>query len=264
MTRQQTKAAGNLKYASLRNKPRPEGFKLGPAAHKAASAQRREDLFAGCTTRRVGDRLVYFPPDEDGARPFILGNKVDGRLRRREGELRICGECGAEYFWDRAARSNQARCSRRCSGVAAQRTKHAKSVAKGPSKETLDRVFSLLVRSVGCCQSCGATERLQCAHVVSRRYLGVRFAFDNAMCLCAACHMRFTHRPLEWEVFVIDRMGDGAFAELKRRALSHRGPLDRRAVGEVLYSRMRELGLTLKSVPGWSGWTTLHDSEDLP
>jgi hypothetical protein len=72
--------------------------------------------------------------------------------------------------------------------------------------------------------------------------------------------MKFTHRPLEWEVFVIERMGEAAYRDLKRRALSANGPLDRKATADYLYAEIERRGLTLgASVPGWSGWTGLKD-----
>lgn len=43
---------------------------------------------------------------------------------------------------------------------------------------------------------------LQCAHIISRRYRAVRWDEDNAVALCAAHHMFWTHRPLEWVVWV--------------------------------------------------------------
>ncbi len=43
--------------------------------------------------------------------------------------------------------------------------------------------------------------RLQCAHLLSRRYLALRWDNANAMPLCGAHHLYFTHHPLEWEDF---------------------------------------------------------------
>jgi hypothetical protein len=65
-----------------------------------------------------------------------------------------------------------------------------------------DELFSQKVRSVGYCEHCKSTERLQCAHIVSRRYRGVRWFLGNALCLCSRCHLYFEHRPLEWQEYV--------------------------------------------------------------
>jgi len=80
-------------------------------------------------------------------------------------------------------------------------------------------LFSLRIREGGRCECCGETMHLQCAHVFSRRYLSTRWDFQNAMCLCRGCHVRYTHRPLEWEQFVIGKIGAGVYASLKRKAL---------------------------------------------
>ena len=66
----------------------------------------------------------------------------------------------------------------------------------------LDKYFSILVRSVGKCERCGKTEKLQCAHIYSRRHKNIRWDFQNAFCLCAGCHMFFWHlepaRAIRW------------------------------------------------------------------
>lgn len=91
-----------------------------------------------------------------------------------------------------------------------------------------DAVFSKLVRAIGYCEAgpifgnrsgpyCSGP--LQCAHIVSRSYRALRWDKDNAMCLCAAHHMYFTHRPIEWELFCVDELGQDAYDDLKRRAL---------------------------------------------
>jgi 5-methylcytosine-specific restriction endonuclease McrA len=219
-----------------------------------------QELLRTAPTRWFGRHLVHMPPDEA---PFIVVKRVDGRVKGRRGEIRICARCGKEYFWMGGARVDQTTCSHACAGDHVQKTRHAISVAKGgPKKEQLDKWFSLLVRSVGSCQACGSTERLQCAHVVSRRYLSVRYDFDNAMCLCSSCHMRFTHRPLEWEEFVIERMGAEPFAALKRRALDGYGPLDRAAIAERLFALAREKGAKIGSFPGVGGFPKGGNRDD--
>lgn len=75
---------------------------------------------------------------------------------------------------------------------------------KGP-KGACDRAFSLLIRSVGYCESCFRTPpnvQLQCAHIISRRYSNTRADLRNAFSLCAGCHRRYTDHPLEFAKFV--------------------------------------------------------------
>src|SRR5690606_14140542 len=70
-----------------------------------------------------------------------------------------------------------------------------------------DRVFSLLVRELAGhrCQACGdpaGQVKLECAHVVGRRYRATRWLIENARCLCHACHRYFTENPLKWVEFI--------------------------------------------------------------
>ena len=84
-----------------------------------------------------------------------------------------------------------------------------------------DKLFSLIVRSARKCAEIGcASQTLQCAHIVSRSYRSVRWSEDNAVALCAGCHVYYTHHPLEWEQFVIRRMGAADYEALKARALA--------------------------------------------
>lgn len=92
---------------------------------------------------------------------------------------------------------------------------------KQPSRTILKRradiLFSQYIRRRdGKCQRCGSMERLQCAHIVSRAYLTIRWDPRNAMALCAGCHMYFTHHPIEWEMWVDDKFGEEYLLGLKR------------------------------------------------
>lgn len=87
-----------------------------------------------------------------------------------------------------------------------------------------DSVFSKLVRTVGICEMEGysgvaCAGPLQCAHIVSRSYRSTRWSRENALCICAAHHVFYTHRPLEWEQAVLDHIGPDEYEALKRRAL---------------------------------------------
>ena len=93
-----------------------------------------------------------------------------------------------------------------------------------------DRLFGKIIRSRARCEAswfrppyCGGV--FQTAHIVPRKYLSVRWEYDNAFCLCAAHHVYFTHFPLAWERFRDQKMGDAYFA-LRKRAESAAGPPD--------------------------------------
>lgn len=74
-----------------------------------------------------------------------------------------------------------------------------------------------------CCRKCGSRNGLQWAHVRRRNYMAIRWDRDNSMALCAACHLRYTHHPLEFEQWCRD-VGV-PFDELRRRALTE-PPMD--------------------------------------
>lgn len=85
-----------------------------------------------------------------------------------------------------------------------------------------DALFSKFIRARdGACQVCGSTEFLQCAHIHSRSYKAIRVNPDNAVALCRSCHVRFTHRPLEWRQWVEGRF-PGGWEELSAIALTYR------------------------------------------
>ena len=97
--------------------------------------------------------------------------------------------------------------------------------AKGPTrtqlKERCDRLFSLRIRLRGSCEICGKRPpevTLQCAHIFSRRYMGTRWDFRNALCLCAGCHFYYTHRPIDWEDKVKEMIGEELYEEVRLHA----------------------------------------------
>lgn len=84
-----------------------------------------------------------------------------------------------------------------------------------------DRHFAKYIRSRdGKCLSCGTKRNLQCAHIISRSYKSIRTDERNAITLCQSCHLRFTHRPLEWRDWVEKRF-PGRWEELKWKALGY-------------------------------------------
>jgi len=95
---------------------------------------------------------------------------------------------------------------------------------KKPIKKA-DKLFSDKIKSIGKCEKCGKRKYLQTAHIISRRYKQVRWDLDNALCLCRACHLWGTNFPLEWEEFVLDKIGRISYDMLKTRALQY-GKID--------------------------------------
>lgn len=92
-------------------------------------------------------------------------------------------------------------------------------------KNECTRLHSLIVRSRGYCEHCGDAWRangskLECAHIVSRRYSRTRTLETNAFCLCSRCHMRFTEWPLEFAAFVESKIGADNYDFLKAEAMS--------------------------------------------
>jgi hypothetical protein len=69
-------------------------------------------------------------------------------------------------------------------------------------KGTADTNFSKAVRSIGYCEACKRREGLTCAHIISRRYTQTRCSFQNALCLCFACHRYYEDHPYEFARFV--------------------------------------------------------------
>lgn len=106
---------------------------------------------------------------------------------------------------------------------------------QGPTRTQLrakcDRLFAEYVRSHGQCEAKGVdgiacSERLQCAHVLSRKHLGVRWNPLNALTLCSAHHVWFTHHELHWEIWRDAYVGTGVYALLREDAIAYIGPPD--------------------------------------
>lgn len=85
-------------------------------------------------------------------------------------------------------------------------------------KNKATALHSILVRARGRCENCGSTRNLQCAHIVSRRFAATRTDLENAFCLCAGCHMYFTHWPVEFGMFVEQKIGLSRYEALSAKA----------------------------------------------
>ena len=75
-----------------------------------------------------------------------------------------------------------------------KKIKGKKVKTRSQLKKLADKLFSLLIRQRGACEMCGSKKNLQVAHVISRSNLHLRFACDNALCLCKGCHMFKWHK----------------------------------------------------------------------
>lgn len=104
------------------------------------------------------------------------------------------------------------------------------------AKAKADRFFSLIVRSRGFCECCLVSTNLQTAHIISRRYSHTRCVEENALCLCAGCHHRFTDHPVAFGQWVTRRMGEDAYRELTRMS-QQTGKMDWFAVTAELKAR---------------------------
>lgn len=87
---------------------------------------------------------------------------------------------------------------------------------KGP-KGKATKLHAAIIRSRGDCESCGFTNNLQCAHIISRKYSWTRTALDNAFCLCASCHRHFTDNPVDFGRFTISKIGEEVYQSLLDR-----------------------------------------------
>lgn len=94
-------------------------------------------------------------------------------------------------------------------------------------KAEATRLHSKIVRSRGECENCGNAylstgSKLECAHIISRRFSNTRTMEENAFCLCSRCHMRFTEWPLEFAEFVVAKIGQAQYDRLRSIANDQR------------------------------------------
>lgn len=85
-------------------------------------------------------------------------------------------------------------------------------------------MFGRIIRAPGICAQCGTSEFIQCAHLWSRSYRAVRWDTRNAVPLCRKCHVYYTHRPIEWDQWMLAWWGLELYTEMRMLALTHRSP----------------------------------------
>ena len=85
-----------------------------------------------------------------------------------------------------------------------------------------DRLFSLQIRAFGECEAAGhkfdCSTKLECCHIISRRYAWTRTYEPNAVCMCSAHHRWFTANPVEWGKWVLDNRGEDVYEDILRRS----------------------------------------------
>ncbi len=91
------------------------------------------------------------------------------------------------------------------------------------------RLHAELVRGRGRCENDlgygpGHSDRLECAHIITRSRPATRVDLANAFCLCSACHRYFTAWPVEFGRFVVDKIGADAYDDLRAKAMA--GPVN--------------------------------------
>lgn len=118
---------------------------------------------------------------------------------------------------------------------------------RGGKRTTLrkraDALWSEIVRSRGACEAAGLTSVrcggvLQAAHGFPRTYYATRWVVLNGFCICAGHHRWFTSKPIEWTVFMLERLGQHPFEELRRIALAN----DSQPDYVQIIKRLRESG----------------------
>jgi hypothetical protein len=115
-----------------------------------------------------------------------------------------------------------------------KRVRRVKRTKPGqPTLKRLDDLARSLVRARGRCEAVGwklpfaeaptpCKGVLQWAHIIGREHKrnNLRWRMDNAFCLCAGHHFRWTKKNLpEWHHFLRDRIGIEKWGNLEREAL---------------------------------------------
>ena len=83
----------------------------------------------------------------------------------------------------------------------------------------LDKICSQIIRQNPCAR-CGEEQydKLQCAHIFSRRYRSVRWNLFNMVSLCASCHFWAHGNPVLFGEFVKTYLGEERYLLLKSTA----------------------------------------------
>jgi len=56
---------------------------------------------------------------------------------------------------------------------------------------------------------------LDCAHIMGRRSVSLRWHPQGAVSLCRSCHIFYTEHPFDWRDWCIDQFGEDLVSELR-------------------------------------------------
>lgn len=134
-----------------------------------------------------------------------------------------------------------------------------KILYKKPSKTVwrskLDTVAGQICRYKGRCVKCRASDTVQWAHIISRGYIRIRWDMDNCFCLCHRCHLYFTKHPVEWNLFVKEKLGEDKFWELHRRSTAYDQP---RVDYNDVYERLKVQWDEVQKIPNYNHAMHFH------
>lgn len=93
------------------------------------------------------------------------------------------------------------------------------------AKGKADKLFSLIIRSLGYCEAEGWADRpcsaqLQPAHIVTRKRSATRTDTRNAFCLCFAHHRFFHDFPREFSRFISDTWAAETYDLIYERSIT--------------------------------------------
>jgi hypothetical protein len=93
------------------------------------------------------------------------------------------------------------------------------SYGKGLKKKCI-QLHSKIVRAAGKCAICGEKyyPKLECAHIISRRYKNIVADPRNGVCLCKSCHWRTGIFADEMANLINSKIGWDTYKELKSLA----------------------------------------------
>lgn len=112
-------------------------------------------------------------------------------------EIRSKGECEAKGWWVNEKATD-------FSVTSSGRLSSTTPTYESPRQDTTVR--------------CGGV--LQAAHGFPRTYGRTRWVPLNGFCICAGHHRWFTSHHLEWTQFMIERLGETVYEEMRQLALS--------------------------------------------
>ena len=105
----------------------------------------------------------------------------------------------------------------------------------------LDDLFRELIRKRDGmrCRRCKKETQLQVAHIFSRRFHRLRWTSQNALLLCAGCHLFCHHHPIEGGKFFEETIGPREYLRLAALKSAYGKPPDHRFIKILLEKELR-------------------------